>query len=86
MASEYRSFIKTLRAGDKPEFPADAGSIDYARQLDAQDKLSSFRDKFNIPTRGSLKKKALSGSVACRHPFPLSKNAMLISSSKAHGS
>lgn len=86
MASEYQSFIKTLRAGQKPEFPLDAGSIEYARQLDAQDKLSSFRDKFNIPTRGSLKKKALGGSAACKHAPLSSKNAMLISPSKTHGS
>lgn len=61
MSSEFQSLIKTLRAGQKPEFPPDARSIDYARQLDSQDKLGSFREKFNIPTRGSLRKKALSG-------------------------
>jgi kynureninase len=59
MDVEYQAYIKTLRAGQKPEFPAHAKSIEYARELDAQDKLSYLRDDFNIPTKGSLRKKAL---------------------------
>ncbi|KAK3296448.1 kynureninase 2 [Chaetomium fimeti] len=62
MDVEYQSFIKTLRAGQKPEFPAHAKSIEYARQLDAQDKLSYLRDDFNIPTKDSLRKKALNAA------------------------
>jgi kynureninase len=63
MDTEYQSFIKTLRAGQKPEFPAHAKSIEYARELDAQDKLSHLRDNFNIPTKSSLRKRALDGAV-----------------------
>ncbi|KAK4039477.1 pyridoxal phosphate-dependent transferase [Parachaetomium inaequale] len=63
MDAEYQSFIKTLRAGHKPEFPADAKSIEYARLLDAQDKLSFLRANFNIPTRSPLRKRALDGTV-----------------------
>lgn len=63
MDSKYQSFIKTLRNGQKPEFPPDAKSIEYARQLDVQDKLSSLRENFNIPTRASLRKRGLDGSI-----------------------
>lgn len=62
MATEYQSLIKTLRAGQKPEFPVDSRSIEYARQLDASDQLGPLRDNFNIPSRASLQKKALDGS------------------------
>ena len=64
MDTQYQSFIKTLRAGQKPEFPAHAKSIEYARELDAQDKLRHLRDDFNIPTKSSLRKKALNAVVA----------------------
>ncbi|GAB1321009.1 Kynureninase (L-kynurenine hydrolase) [Madurella fahalii] len=63
MALEYQSLVKTLRAGQKPEFPANAGSIEYARQLDSSDQLGPLRDNFNIPSRASLKKRALDGSL-----------------------
>lgn len=63
MATEYQSFVDILRAGQKPNFPAESKSVDYARQLDASDKLSAFRGNFNIPSRASLKKKALDGSI-----------------------
>ncbi|KAH6839520.1 kynureninase 2 [Chaetomium sp. MPI-CAGE-AT-0009] len=59
MDTEYQSFIKTLRAGQKLEFPEHAKSLEYARELDAQDKLSYLRDNFNIPTKSSLRKKVL---------------------------
>jgi kynureninase len=63
MDAEYQSFIKTLRAGQKPEFPAHAKSIEYAKQLDAEDKLGFLRGNFNIPTKSSLRKRALNGTV-----------------------
>lgn len=68
MDTEYQSFIKTLRAGQKPEFPAHAKSIEYARELDEQDKLSHLRDGFNIPKKSSLRKKALDGTVPGMQP------------------
>ncbi|KAK3994249.1 putative kynureninase [Cladorrhinum sp. PSN332] len=49
--------------GGKPTFPPEADTIEYAKLLDSQDKLSHLRDQFNIPTRGSLKKKALNGTI-----------------------
>ncbi|KAK3301737.1 pyridoxal phosphate-dependent transferase [Chaetomium strumarium] len=63
MESECQSFAKALRAGNKPAFSSEAKSIDYARKLDAQDKLKLLRSNFNIPSRRSLKKRALDGSL-----------------------
>ncbi|KAK4131571.1 kynureninase 2 [Trichocladium antarcticum] len=63
MASEYQSLIKAFRAGQKPDFPAHSKSVEYARQLDAEDTISSLRDDFIIPTKGSIKKKALDGKL-----------------------
>lgn len=63
MASEYQSLIKAFRAGQKPDFPSNSKSVEYARQLDAQDTISSLRDDFIIPTKGSIKKKALDGKL-----------------------
>lgn len=70
MSSEYQSFVKTLRAGNKPEFSSTSKSVEYARDLDAQDKLSSLRDNFIIPTKGSLRKRALNGTVPGKSEFP----------------
>lgn len=88
MASEYDTLIKTLRAGQKPQFPADFDTIDYARRLDAADRIGSFRDKFIIPSRASLKKKRLDGRIPggqalCRH-FPTLIH--LLSASEKHDS
>ncbi|KAK4246083.1 pyridoxal phosphate-dependent transferase [Corynascus novoguineensis] len=63
MDTEFRSFIKAFRAGQRPAFPDNASSIEYARELDAQDELHFLRDKFIIPTKGSLRKRALTGTV-----------------------
>lgn len=63
MASELQSFIKAFRAGQKLEFPSDSKSIEYARQLDSQDKLSSLRENFIIPTKASVRKKTLDGRL-----------------------
>ncbi|KAL1652020.1 Kynureninase (L-kynurenine hydrolase) [Diplodia intermedia] len=43
----------------KPQFPADADSESYAQQLDSQDHLRSFRDKFIIPSKANLRSKSL---------------------------
>ena len=40
-------------------FPPEANTEEYARLLDSQDPLCSFRDKFIIPTKKSLKEKNL---------------------------
>ncbi|KAK4098905.1 kynureninase 2 [Parathielavia hyrcaniae] len=70
MSCDFPLLVITFRAGEKPEFPADAKSIDYARQLDAQDKLKSFRDDFIIPTKASLKKRALNNSIPGENKLP----------------
>ncbi|KAL2158160.1 hypothetical protein VTH06DRAFT_4728 [Thermothelomyces fergusii] len=59
MEAEYQSLIDAFRGGQKPEFPSNFDSREYARELDAQDKLGWLRDSFVIPTKGSLRKKAL---------------------------
>lgn len=43
----------------KPQFPAEADSENYARQLDSQDPLRSFREKFIIPSKANLRSKIL---------------------------
>lgn len=60
---ELSSFVERLRSGAPPKFPSDANSLDFARNLDSQDKLSHLRDEFILPTKKSLKKKALDGSI-----------------------
>ncbi|EGO57264.1 hypothetical protein NEUTE1DRAFT_145950 [Neurospora tetrasperma FGSC 2508] len=61
--NDFASKVKVLRDGQKPEFPPNANTLEYAQSLDAQDQLSHFRDEFIIPTRASLKKKALDGII-----------------------
>lgn len=63
MDSEFMFLVKALRAGQTPEFPPESTSVDYARRLDAQDRLSFLRDHFIIPSKGSLKKKVLDGRL-----------------------
>ncbi|RSL93304.1 Kynureninase 1 [Fusarium oligoseptatum] len=60
---ELSGFVDRLRSGASPKFPQDANSLEFARHLDSQDKLSHLRDEFVIPTKRSLKKKALDGSI-----------------------
>lgn len=59
----FTSFVDALRAGKKPQFPSNAVSAEYAAQMDAEDELRHFRDEFIIPTKASLKKTALDGTV-----------------------
>jgi hypothetical protein len=44
---------------EKPTFPPGADSEQYARSLDAEDHLRSFRDKFIIPSKTNIKTKKL---------------------------
>lgn len=60
---ELSSFVDRLRNGSSPKFPQDANSLDFARNLDSQDKLSYLRNEFVLPTKKSLKKKSLDGSI-----------------------
>ncbi|TDZ14077.1 Kynureninase 1 [Colletotrichum orbiculare MAFF 240422] len=58
---EIAAFAEQLRSGRPAKFPANAKTPEFAQQLDAQDNLRHLRDEFIIPTKGSLKKKELSG-------------------------
>lgn len=60
---ELSSFVDRLRNGSPAKFPENANSLEFAQSLDSQDKLSHLRDEFIIPTKASLKKKALDGST-----------------------
>ncbi|UKZ57575.1 Kynureninase 1 [Trichoderma virens] len=57
------AYVERLRSGAPPKFPADANSLEFAQKLDSQDSLRHLRDEFILPTKASLKKKALDGSI-----------------------
>lgn len=57
------AYVERLRSGAPPKFPADANSLQFAQKLDSQDSLRHLRDEFILPTKASLKKKALDGSI-----------------------
>jgi kynureninase len=52
---QHTSFTNTASHSSKHVFPTDADSLAYAQSLDEQDPLRSFRSKFIIPTKASLK-------------------------------
>ncbi|KAG7104210.1 Kynureninase 1 like protein [Verticillium longisporum] len=60
---EFSSYVEHLRSGDRAKFPANANTIEYAQQMDRQDELRHFRNEFILPTKGSLKKKAINGTL-----------------------
>ncbi|KAI6760454.1 hypothetical protein HG530_009314 [Fusarium avenaceum] len=60
---ELSALVQRLRSGASPKFPTEANSLDFARNLDSQDELSHLREEFVLPTKKSLKKKALDGSI-----------------------
>lgn len=62
-AMDFSAAAKVLAAGSQPAFPADANTVDFARSLDAQDPIRHLRDEFIFPTKTSLKKKALDGTI-----------------------
>lgn len=52
--------IQQLRQGEKPQWPANAASLDFAAQMDEhKDIPQSFRKDFVVPTRAQLKRKTL---------------------------
>ncbi|OAA69139.1 kynureninase [Cordyceps fumosorosea ARSEF 2679] len=57
------TYVERLRGGGPAKFPADANSLDFARQLDGQDALRHLRYDFILPTKTSIKKKALDGTL-----------------------
>lgn len=60
---DLSAFVERLRSGAPPKFPADADSLQFAQKLDSQDTLRHLRDEFILPTKGSLKKRALDGTI-----------------------
>ncbi|KAG7109173.1 Kynureninase 1 like protein [Verticillium longisporum] len=60
---EFSSYVEHLRSGGRAKFPANANTIEYAQQMDRQDELRHFRNEFILPTKGSLKKKAINGTL-----------------------
>ncbi|KAF5123994.1 Kynureninase 1 [Metarhizium anisopliae] len=60
---DLASFVDRLRNGSAAKFPADANTLAFAQKLDSQDQLKHLRDEFVLPTKGSLKKRALDGSL-----------------------
>ena len=65
---DFPDFVERLRNGSPPKFPAEAKSEAFAKKLDSQDALSHLRNEFVIPTKASLKKRALDGSVPGKLP------------------
>ncbi|KAH6609734.1 kynureninase [Trichoderma cornu-damae] len=57
------AYVERLRGGAPPNFPTDANSLQFAQELDSQDSLRHLRDEFILPTKGSLKKRALDGTI-----------------------
>lgn len=60
---DFSTFVDRLRSSEPAKFPSDANSIAFAKKLDSQDKLRHLRDEFIIPTKASLKKRALNGKI-----------------------
>lgn len=63
MTTDLSAYVDRLRSGEAPQFPPEADTIAFARRLDEQDKLRHLRDEFLLPTKASLKKRALDGSL-----------------------
>lgn len=68
---DFSAFVDRLRSGASPDFPADANTLAFAQKLDSQDQLKHLRDEFVLPTKASLKKKALDGSLPGRNSHSL---------------
>ncbi|GJN79915.1 kynureninase [Purpureocillium lilacinum] len=60
---DFDACVQRLRSGAAVKFPPDANSVAFAQHMDGQDKLRHLRDEFVLPTKASLKKKALDGKL-----------------------
>lgn len=63
MDCKYAALVDRLRGGEPAKFPPETSTAAFAQALDTQDPLRSLRDDFIIPTKASLKKQALDGSI-----------------------
>jgi len=59
----FSSQVASLRNGQSPEFSGDAKTLDYAQSLDSQDPIGHLRHEFILPTKTSIQKTALTGSI-----------------------
>jgi kynureninase len=57
---DFHTIIDNLARGQSAKFPKNATTLDFARELDNSKALFNFRDQFRIPTKSSLKRKAVS--------------------------
>ncbi|ATY61068.1 kynureninase [Cordyceps militaris] len=57
------AYVERLRGGAPAKFPADANSLPFAQTLDSQDALRHLRYDFVLPTKTSIKKTALDGTL-----------------------
>lgn len=57
------NYSKALLNGESARFPTNASSLQFARTMDKQDDLGYLRDEFILPTKASLKKLELDGSI-----------------------
>lgn len=60
---DLQAYVERLRSGAPPKFPTDANSLQFAQTLDSQDSLRHLRDEFILPTKASLKKRELDGTI-----------------------
>lgn len=66
------ALLSQIRSAGAAKFPSNANSVEFAQELDAQDSLRHLRDEFTLPTRKSLKKKVLDGTLPSEIlPLPL---------------
>lgn len=65
---DFDACVERLRSGAAVKFPPDANSLAFAQHMDGQDKLRHLRDEFILPTKSSLKKRALDGTLPSEHP------------------
>jgi kynureninase len=44
-----------LQRTEKPTFPGEANTLEYAKSLDSKDHLRLFRQQFKIPSKPNIK-------------------------------
>lgn len=55
-----KTAIEGLRAGQKPEWPSNANTLDFAQSLDNSEQIpKTFRSEFVVPTKAQLKRKTI---------------------------
>lgn len=52
---DFQTLLASLQSSGTAVFPAEAGTLDYARKLDAQEPVRALRNEFIFPTKGSLR-------------------------------